>query len=214
MRNYKLPAILSALYTIISVTLAALFYNQLPARIPIHWNADGIVDNWGDKWVIWILAALPLLMMGLFILIPKIDPRKDNYKLHKKAYGFTIIGITTFMFLLFIATFVFMLGFEVNISMLIPGLVGGLFIILGNVMPTIKHNYTLGIKTPWTLANETVWKKTHQTGGIAFIGLGLLLIGTVFLEGTLKFVLLLSGVLGVVLFLFLYSYIKFKKIEK
>lgn len=214
MKTYKLPWILSSLYTIVMSAMTILFYDKLPEQIPIHWNIQGAVDNWADKWVIWILAALPLLLMLLFAVIPKIDPHKENYKLHKKAYGTTIIGVNTFMFLIFIVAFLFMLGNDIDVSLLIPGLAGGLFIILGNVMPTVKHNYTLGIKTPWTLADEGVWRKTHQVGGMAFIILGLIILASLLAPGFVRFTILISATLLITIGLFVYSYILFKKTDR
>lgn len=211
MKTYKLPWILSSLYTVVMSALSILFYDKLPAQIPIHWNIEGAVDNWADKWVIWILAGLPLILMILFAIIPKIDPRKENYQLHKKAYGTTIIGVNTFMFLLFLVAFLFMLGNDIDVSLVIPALAGGLFIILGNVMPTVKHNYTLGIKTPWTLADEGVWRKTHQLGGMAFIILGLVILGSLLAPGFVRFTILISATLLITIGLFVYSYVLFKK---
>lgn len=49
-----------------------------------------------------------------------------------------------------------------NTALMIRIMVSLLLILIGSVMGRFKHNYFVGIKTPWTLANEEVWTKTHR----------------------------------------------------
>jgi uncharacterized membrane protein len=47
-----------------------------------------------------------------------------------------------------------------------------MFILLGNVMTRIRPNWFIGIRTPWTLSSDNVWRKTHRFGGVAFVFAG------------------------------------------
>ena len=58
-----------------------------------------------------------------------------------------------------------------------------LFTVIGNLMPKFKHNYFIGIKTPWTLASEEVWFATHRLGGKLWFYGGLIMIIFSFIPG-------------------------------
>ena len=60
------------------------------------------------------------------------------------------------------------MGISLSIDRIICFLLGAVFLITGNYMPRIQSNFTFGIRTPWTIENETVWKKTHRLGGFGF----------------------------------------------
>ena len=99
-----------------------------------------------------------------------------------------------------------------NTSMLIQILVSLLFILLGNVMGRFKHNYFVGIKTPWTLANEEVWRKTHRMAApIWVIGgiLNILLAVTGVNFNGMAFIIIVAAIVIVPT---VYSYIIYQKI--
>lgn len=107
------------------------------------------------------------------------------------------------------------LGVAVNISLIVPLGVGVLFIIMGNYMPQFRHNYFVGIKkTPWTLADEDNWKKTHYVGGYIFMIDGLLFI----ISGLIKSEIAITALLVITListgFLYVYSYMIYAKSQK
>jgi uncharacterized membrane protein len=102
-------------------------------------------------------------------------------------------------------------GKDVNIGLFMPILVGIIFVIIGNYMGKIKQNFFMGIRTPWTLSNENVWNKTHRFGGNIFVLMGLLLMLSSVLRSDFFVGLLLSMVVVMVVGLFLYSYIIFRK---
>lgn len=204
--------------TIILLTISILsfighlfVYPILPDEVPIHWNVYGEADNWAGKPATLFLALLPLLMLFLFLVIPKIDPRGKNYEKHQKAYQVFITFLILFFNVLLWITNALCLGYPVPIERLVPIGVGILLLVTGNYMPQIRTNYTLGIKNPWTLESEWVWKKTHAAGGIVFILMGLCMI----LNGLLPtpwmtqitVAIILLGVFG----LELYSYLLYRK---
>jgi len=67
------------------------------------------------------------------------------------------------------------LGFSVKIDRLMPLGVGLLVVFLGNFLTRVEPNWFIGIRTPWTLSSDTVWRKTHRTGGWVFVLGGLVL---------------------------------------
>lgn len=62
-------------------------------------------------------------------------------------------------------------------------LLGLLIAMFGNYFQTVRSNYFIGIRTPWTLQNEIVWKKTHHLAGRLWMAGGVLIIFLSFLIG-------------------------------
>lgn len=194
------------LLILLSVIGTFFVYNALPDRIPSHWNLKGEVDSYSGKSFVFFTGFLPLGLYILMLYLPKIDPKRQSYSKHKKAYEIVIIVILLFLMMLHWSTILFALGFNLNISTLVRWGVGLLFIVIGNYMGQIRHNYFFGIKLPWTLANETVWRKTHRVGGFGFIIVGLIFILTSSIISFISLIVLTVG-LGI------YSYLEFKKLE-
>ena len=84
------------------------------------------------------------------------------------------------------------LGYNIAIDKVIPFMVGVLFVVMGNYLPKSKSNFFYGIKTPWTLTSEEVWKKTHRLGGKLFVISGLIIIvSSLLFKGNIQFIILL-----------------------
>ncbi|MCG3084212.1 SdpI family protein [Anoxybacillus sp. LAT_35] len=191
-----------------SYVLSLLAIPFLPSEVAIHWNAAGEADGFTNKW--WGALLFPLFLTGitfLLIYLPKIDPRKENYEKFKNVYLIFLHVLVIFFVILHVMTLAYNVGFSVQVDIVVPIGVGVLFIVLGNYMPKIKPNYFIGIRTPWTLDNETVWQKTHRVGGKVFVMMGVLVMLTIFVESVWRFVLLLIIVFGGTIYLFVQSYI-------
>ncbi len=199
---------------IIIISLVTLyFYNSLPQEIPVHWNIKGDVDSYQTKIFIWVFVAIPLFLLGLKRIIPKIDPRKDNFEKHMSSYELTINSIIIFMCVIHLAVLFYSLGYKFDMGMLVKGGIGIIFIIIGNVLTRARHNYFFGIRTPWTLANETVWKKTHRVGGYIFVLLGLIYLSSAPFNNPYTAYAMLGSTIALIAFTFVYSYWIFKKLE-
>lgn len=200
---------------IIASFLATLaIYPTLPDMIPLHWNFRGQVDRIGGKTSIFITALLPAALYLLMLVVPKIDPKKENYLKHAKAYGTITLSIVVLMVFIHWISILAALGMIKDVGFIVKMSVGILFIILGNVMPKLKFNYFAGIRTPWTLSNEEVWKKTHRIGGICFVALGALMIVLSFFQGLVNFIIFMAGTLALMVFTFVYSYLEHRKATK
>jgi immunity protein, SdpI family len=168
--------ILPILLIVFSIISSFYFFQQMPEKIPTHWNFKGEIDNWGSS--LSHLLTINLVMIGMYLLflsLPYIDPRRERYEQFKKVYHiFKNILLLFFTIILFI-TNLSALGYDIDVGTYIPLLVGILFIAIGNYMPKIKMNWFMGIRTPWTLSSEKTWNKTHLLGGKLFMISGLLI---------------------------------------
>ncbi len=193
----------------------AYIWNQLPEKVPMHWNAKGEIDRYGDKIeLLMIPFMLPVLTYLIFLVVPKIDPKNKIKQMGKKYDSLKWI-LTAFMSVLAL----FIIYSAKNSSLSNPNfvfiLVGLLFSTLGNYFKTIKANYFIGIRTPWTLENETVWKDTHKLGGVLWFwgGIGIVLSGIIF-SSKISFIILVCITAIISIIPIVYSYFRFKKITK
>lgn len=189
-------------------------YPSLPEKIPMQWNYNWNVSKTGPKHMILFLSALPLLMVVLFAYLPKLDPRGENYKKHKKVYE--LLKYVLMIFLIFLNWITIAVAFEIRlpIKAILTLVFGLLFIIIGNYLPKFKSNYFVGIRNPWVLSDDTVWRKTHKAGGYVFIGTGVMFILSAFLQIKILYTVLYFFLLASIVGLNVYSYLLYKKSGK
>lgn len=207
MKNKKLRI---ANYTIALVTLAviACVYPSLPSQIPTQWGFDGHV-SYGPKYNIWMLGGMIVLFAFLFDYLPKIDPKRKNYQKFGQIYDIYCVGIQVFLAITtgIILSESFSPG-RINAPKIVLLMLAVLFLCLGNSLPKIQSNFFMGIKTPWTLSNEDVWRRTHRLAGKLYVGCGIILLAsTPLLPLKVTAVLLVVLVLGSSIAVFLASYL-------
>lgn len=188
-----------------------LLYSRLPEKMPTHWNIAGEVDNYSSRfWGAFMMPVLALGILLLMLLTPLIDPRKENYSKFSSSYrairSILIVFFTGLHFLLLIAS----LGYNINIGKFVTLGVGVMFFIMGNYMPKVRHNYFLGIKVPWTLASDKVWKKTHRLAGKLFVISGIIMFLGIFFSDLIRFWLIIICAIGSSLVSMVYSYVIYR----
>ena len=190
----------------------AYIWNQLPAKVPVHWNVKGDIDRYGDKAeLILIPLLLPLLVYVIFLVVPRIDPKKKLDKMGNKLQNLKLLMTTLMSVLaLFILYSAQNQSFDQSNYLFI--LIGILYIILGNYSKIIKPNYFIGIRTPWTLESESVWKETHKLGGkLWFIG-GIIVVLSGFILGNKPNLIVFLTITTInAIVPIVYSYMLFKK---
>ncbi len=193
----------------------AYIWNELPEKVPLHWNFKGEIDRFGEKTELLLIPILlPLLIYIIFLIVPKIDPKNKISKMGNKYQHIKIL-LTTFMSIL--ALFIIYSANKQSLTNpnYVVLLIGILYIIFGNYFKTIKANYFIGIRTPWTLENETVWKETHKLGGkMWFAGGIIVVISSLILNKQPNFILfmIITGIITIIPIA--YSYFKFKNLQK
>ena len=205
----EIPFIVVALLPFVYL---AYIWNELPKEVPMHWNASGEIDRWGDKSELFMmLFMLTGITYFVFLIIPYIDPKQKLQNMGNKLNNLRLI-LALFMSALAIYI-LYSVQQKTSNPVLIFPLVGLLFAFLGNYFKTIKPNYFIGIRTPWTLENEEVWKKTHLIGGkLWFVG-GLLMALTFVLPNKIQIYTFLAIAAVITIVPIVYSYLEFKKIK-
>ena len=182
LKNNKRKLLLSCLVILLPVLVGLLLWNKLPDNMTTHWGADGAADGQGSKaMVVFLPSSILLAVHILALVITGLDKNIHNQTKKAQAIIFWIIPCLS----LFVGGLLYgvAFGMEMHLARFLPAFLGVLFALMGNYMPKIKQNSTLGIKITWTLQNEENWVKTHRFAGkVWFIG-GLLMIAATFLPG-------------------------------
>jgi uncharacterized membrane protein len=191
----------------------AAVYGRLPARVPSHWNVAGQVNGWMPK--PWGALLTPLIMLGIylmFVVIRRASPK--GYRTESFAGALEIVeaALLAFMLMITIVTLLAGLGQPVPMNRVVPISVGLLLVVLGNFMGKFTRNFFVGIRTPWTLANEEVWLRTHRLGGKVFVAGGLVVVAAGLAGGGSLLPFLLVFPL-LVLVPSVYSYVLYRRLE-
>lgn len=198
----------------LDVLFGAFAWGFLPARVPIHWNAAGRVDGWGPSWVnAFLLPAIACLVYLLFLYIPLIDPARRNYPAFEgslRAFRLLIVGFLVLVHLVVVGA---SMGYPVKVDVVIRAAIPLLFVGLGTRLPKLKPNWFFGIRTPWTLANEEVWERTHRVAGAIWVWGGLALVLCAFLPPGVGFPAFVAGIVVLALVPVVYSAVIHPRIE-
>ena len=194
--------------------MGAYTYPLMPEVVATHWNAEGIPDGFSDRnFALFFMPAMMLALLGLFMLLPHIDPLRTNVLKFMGWYDLLKAALTLFLFYLYILTILFNLGYAFDMGVALIPAFALLLWFMGMLMENAKRNWFIGIRTPWTLSSDIVWQKTHERGGKLFKACAVVcLIGVFFGKAMLFFVLvpvlLASG------YLIAYSYFEYKKLGR
>lgn len=198
-----------------SLAAGALLYPGLPEQVPMHWNIQGEIDRWGSKaagvFGLWALnLGLYLLLLGL----PLLDPQRKNYVKFQSTYRVIRWTLVVFLTALWGVTLAAAQGVAIDIAVVVPVLVSALFILFGNLLGRVRYNWFVGIRTPWSLANEEAWRRTHRAAGPAWVLGGFVsLAGAFFGRETAAWTMKI-GLGGATAFSLVYSWVAWKRTQK
>lgn len=175
--KHKEHFLVLALITI-STVATLIAYPHLPEFVPIHWNWRGQINGYAHKWLLFMFPGI----VGLFFLYPWLSPKHFKIESFKSTYLYIMVVIACLLTYIDGLVLWAGIGHSFNTGRSMLGGVCLAFALLGNVMGKVRQNFYLGVRTPWSLANERVWNATHRFAA-----------KTYFVGGTLAFVLLLAG---------------------
>ena len=161
---------------VIAVLVATLtVYPHLPERVPSHWNSQGQADAFSAKWT--LFATMPGIMVGLMVLfagLQWLSPRHFEVDTFRSTYLYIMLVVLGLFAYVQGVSLWAAAGGHFRMDRVIMGGIGLLIALMGNVMGKVQRNFYIGIRTPWTLANERVWYATHRFGAKVFVVGGVL----------------------------------------
>jgi len=196
---------------IVGVSLYA--YPRLPAQIASHWNGRGEVNGSMSRfWGVFLLPLVTVVLVGFFLLIPHIDPLKDNIAKFRAMYDGFIVVFLLYMLAIQLQIILWNLGTKISPNVTLPFIVGVLFVYIGFLLDKVKQNWFIGIRTPWTLSSEEVWRKTHQVAAKWFKVVGVVtILGAFVPQYAIWFILI--PIVAVAGYAVVYSYVAYHRLE-
>ena len=211
MKINKKELLLTSLVCLLPLLAGVALYPRLPETMATHWGFDGTANGWSSRAA--TVFGLPLFILALHLVCFYAESRETKKNRNPVLRTVLLWFCPAVSLLGGAVTLGTGLGYEMPISTVVPVFVGLLFLILGNYLPKIRQNRTVGIKLPWTLASEENWTRTHRAAGFTWVAAGLLMVVSAFwqLHGPMVTVVLLALAVGIPV---LYSYLYYRRYEK
>ena len=197
------------------ILIALVTYPFMPEIVPIHWNAAGQVNGYGPKWMATFL--FPAINLGTFLLVRlllSLGPRlgSTNQRTNMMIVDRILAAVLLMLLIVQLTVTALIFHLPVDALFIISLALSGLFLYMGNYFGKLQRNFWAGIRTPWTLSNDTVWERTHRVGGWLFFASGLIGIVLSFMP-SMRF----SGIIGLLVLdsvvLVVYSYLAYRQLE-
>lgn len=214
----KIKSFAGTLFILLIVCLPLVYtasiYQSLPETIPLHFDINGKADGFGPKSKLWFVVILMAVVSAVVYLLvnnlPKIDPKKTAGQAPGLYHKIALV-IVIFLCALSIIIIHSSASADFSINKLLLPLMGLMFTLLGNYMYSIKPNYFIGFRTPWTLESEDNWRKTHQLVGKLWVPGGLLVtITSLLLPAKAGFVVFMAIICIITIIPLVFSYRYFK----
>ena len=165
--------IISTLLCLIPFIIGICVYSIMPDQMPIHFNVSGEPDNYAGKtMVLFGLPAFFLVIHLICIIVLEADVRRQNAGPALQILSRFLVPVLDIAVTIVIV--LFSMGKAVDVSSILSALVAIMVTVIGVYLPKCKHNYTVGIKLPWTLADEENWDRTHRMAGTVWVVCGVL----------------------------------------
>jgi len=208
----KRSDVLGLLLVLGAAAITAVLYPALPDPMPSHWNAAGEVNGWMPKF--WGAALVPLIMAFIwlmFLVLPRISPRGFEMEPFLRAWGvFKVMLLAVMLFISVIVLRAAQAGGKISMTAVFVAL-GLLFVVLGNLLGKVTRNFFVGIRTPWTLASEEVWYRTHRLAGKLFVISGTAVIAAAVIG--LSMWPIFAAIMLAALIPVVYSYVLYRRLE-
>lgn len=212
-------ALLKGDLPLLAILLADLLFGawalpRLPEQVPVHWNLAGEADGFGAAWPHAVVPPLVgLACWAMVLLFPLVDPLRRNYA----RFPGTLKLVRWLLPLMSVAVHVAVtlsgLGLPMPRGTMVRAIVAVFFVVLGNSMGKLRHNWFVGIRTPWTLASEEVWTRTHRLVAPIWVTGGLVQLAGAFAPGAVGETLFAASLAAMVLVPIGCSFVLFQRLS-
>lgn len=167
--------ILTSIVTILPVLIGIICWDRLPDVMATHFGMNSEANGFSSKaFAVFGLPAFLLALLWLCAFVTAHDPKRQN--ISPRMFSLVLWIVPVISLVTAAAIYPANLGYELDIAFFSELLLGLMFIIVGNYLPKARQNYTIGIKIPWTLANEENWNRTHRLAGYLWMICGILML--------------------------------------
>lgn len=200
---------------LICVACGALlhFWPTLPEQVPAHWNAEGQVDGYAGRAVMWVLGPGTMIVLALLgLALPVLSRKRFDMTQFLSTYYYIAALVVCMSGYVFALVLIVATGGDVSMQRALPAGLFLLLVLMGNPMGKVRRNVYLGIRTPWTLASDRVWHATHRLAARLMVASGAVGLLAVWMRASLWIVLLLA--ISWAPIVVIYSFVHSKKLQK
>ena len=174
--EYGWLLVITTAIVLLQTAVGVMLWDRLPDTLVTHFDVSGEPNGYSSKeFTVFGMPLLLLAVQGICLLascsgnskIASADPRV------RRLVIFIIPAVSLFVMVM---TYGYALDMKMNVGRMVCFFMGALFAVLGNYLPKLRHNYTTGIKLPWTLADDENWNKTHRMAAPVWVVCGIALI--------------------------------------
>ena len=177
-QEHKLLLLITSCIILLQTAAGVILWDRLPEQIATHFGFDGQPDGYSSR--AFTVFGMPLILLVLH-WVCLLTSGKDGRVYSRKLRYVVLFIVPAVSLLMTVICYGHALGLEFNVGRVVVPFVGMLLAVSGNYMPKVRRNYTVGIKVPWTLADDENWDRTHRfaapvwvVGGILLAVLGLI----------------------------------------
>ncbi len=203
------------IFMLLPLALVLIALQFLPDNIPAHYNISGQVDRWGSKYEMLVFPALSILLGSIMLLAAKYAAKHEESG-QNNAQVCIVAGIMGNVLFSVMTAFFLYAAFQqveqlssasLDIYQILYAVLGLSMVIVGNIMPKLRRNALIGLRTSWSMKNEVTWKKSQRFGGISMIIGGIAIITSCLLVKGMVCFGIAMGILVILLIVdILYSY--------
>ena len=174
MLTFKTAIIVGLVLSAVGFIISAVYWPHLPDPMVTHWDAHGTPNGHGSRIVGALLMPAMIALFGLmFALLARISPVGFGLRQFEDSVAVIAIALQIFLLVIHVITLrAARTGAPLQGEWMLLG-IGALFAVMGNRFGKVRRNFFIGIRTPWTLADEEVWLRTHRLAGKLFVFAGL-----------------------------------------
>ncbi len=171
-KSKKATLILTSVLTFLPCIAGVLLWNQLPDKIAVNFDLHGNPNDWESKE--FAVFILPLFLLAVHWICILCMAWQNNNK-NKRFLDLCLWICPCISILCNCSVYFFAFEIEFNAAKIISVFLGIVFIIIGNIMPKISQNKTVGFRTPWTVADTDNWYYTHRIAGKIWVAGGIVM---------------------------------------
>ena len=207
----SLKAFLWLALVVVAFAVPSFLYPSMPEQVPSHWSIEGVADGFTPKpWGPFISTCAVLAIALVYVAIPRLSPKGFQIESFRSSYDAMMLTLAAAMCVVSVSVAFASAGYDMPVGRIVGVSVGLAIAVLGNLMGKVRKNFFVGIRTPWTLADDEVWLRTHRVAGVLFTCAGLLMACTAF---THVFVMVgIFAVLAAAIVPVLYSYVCYRQL--
>lgn len=201
------------LFTLLAAAIGVVAAPSLPEQVTTHWNAAGQPDGTQPRLLLVVGGpALVLSVVALFEVFPRIDPLAENITAFQDAYDLLAVLLAAFLTYVYAFTVAWNLGYQFDVGQALAPAFAVLYVAVGFLLERAEPNWFVGLRTPWTLSSETVWRETHDRAATLFKLTGVVALGGLVRPDYFVYFVAVPAA-AIALFGTVYSYVVYRRLD-